>query len=79
MPAHSRHHRDKVCADRSGYTLIELLIALGILVAMAGLSLPAVRRSLDKGRLRSGAREVQAALAKTRSLAIRAGERHAFR
>ena len=79
MPAHSRHHRDKVCADRSGYTLIELLIALGILVAMTGLSLPAVRRSLDKGRLRSGAREVQAALAKTRSLAIRAGERHAFR
>ena len=79
MPARSRPHRAVFRVERPGYTLIELLIAMGILVAMTGLSLPALRGSLDKGRLRSAAREVQAALARTRSLAIRAGERHDFR
>ncbi|MFP6763897.1 MAG: prepilin-type N-terminal cleavage/methylation domain-containing protein [Planctomycetaceae bacterium] len=79
MPARSRPHREVFRVERPGYTLIELLIAMGILVAMTGLSLPALRGSLDKGRLRSAARDVQAALAKTRSLAIRTGERHDFR
>lgn len=65
--------------ERCGYTLLELLIALGILAAIAGLTLPALRGPLDKSRLRYSAREVQSALAKTRALTIRAGEAHSFR
>ena len=52
---------------------------MGILAAIAGLTLPALRGPLDKSRLRHSAREVQSALAKTRALAIRAGEAHSFR
>jgi prepilin-type N-terminal cleavage/methylation domain-containing protein len=65
--------------NRRGYTLLELLIALGILAAIAGLTLPSLRGPLDKSRLRHSARQVQSALAKTRALAIRAGEAHSFR
>lgn len=80
MPCANPHRRS---ADRQrercGYTLLELLIALGILAAIAGLTLPALRGPLDKSRLRFSAREVQSALAKTRALTIRAGEAHSFR
>lgn len=80
MPCANPHRRS---ADRQrercGYTLLELLIALGILAAIAGLTLPALRGPLDKSRLRYSAREVQRTLAKTRALAIRAGEAHSFR
>lgn len=80
MPCANPHRRssDKL-RERCGYTLLELLIALGILAAIAGLTLPALRGPLDKSRLRYSAREVQSALAKTRALAIRAGEAHSFR
>lgn len=80
MPCANPHRRssDRL-RERCGYTLLELLIALGILAAIAGLTLPALRGPLDKSRLRYSAREVQSALAKTRALAIRAGEAHSFR
>lgn len=61
---------------RLGYSLVELLIVLGVLALMAGLSLPALRGPLEKGRLRAAGREMQAMLAKTRSLAIRTGTEH---
>lgn len=61
---------------RPGYSLVELLIVLGVLALMAGLSLPALRGPLEKGRLRAAGREMQAMLAKTRSLAIRTGTEH---
>jgi len=76
IPHRNSAHRLR---DRGGYTLLELLIALGILVAIAGLTLPALRGPLDKSRLRHSACQVQSALAKTRALAIRAGEAHSFR
>ena len=61
---------------RPGYSLVELLIVLGVLALMAGLALPAMRGPLEKGRLRAAGREMQAMLAKTRSLAIRTGTEH---
>lgn len=61
---------------RPGYSLVELLIVLGVLALMAGLALPALRGPLEKGRLRAAGREMQAMLAKTRSLAIRTGTEH---
>lgn len=58
-------------ASCRGFTLLELLIVLLILASVMGLSLPALRGSLDKSRLTAAAKDVQAALARTRSLAIR--------
>lgn len=55
----------------SGFSLLELLIVLAILTTVAGLTIPAMRGTLDRGRLVSGAKDVQAALGKARSLAVR--------
>ena len=62
---HARH------SGHRGFSLVELLIVMAVLAAVAGLTLPAMRGPLDKSRLTSAARQVQAALAKARSLAIR--------
>lgn len=62
---HARHSRHR------GFSLVELLIVMAVLAAVAGLTLPAMRGPLDKSRLTSAARQVQATLAKARALAIR--------
>ncbi|MCP4172726.1 MAG: prepilin-type N-terminal cleavage/methylation domain-containing protein [Fuerstiella sp.] len=56
-----------------GYSLMEMLIVLAIMAAMAAFALPSLQGPLDKSRLRSSARQVRAALAKTRAMAIREG------
>ena len=52
---------------------------MAILAAMAGLILPAMRGPLDKSRLTGAAKQLQAALAKARALAIREGDAVYFR
>jgi len=68
---HMRHH--------GGFSLVELLIVMAVLAAVAGLTLPAMRGPLDKSRLTGAAKQLQAALSKARSLAIREGTAVNFR
>ncbi len=63
---------------RCGFSLIELLIVLAVLAAIASLTLPSLRGPMDKARLRGAAREIETAIAKSRSLAIRTGQPHWF-
>lgn len=64
--ASARHLRQS-----RGLTLIEMMIVLAVMAAMAALTLPAMRAPLDKSRLRAAGRQLQAGLAKSRALAIR--------
>lgn len=62
-----------------GYTLIEMLIVCAVLAAIAGMSWPAMRGVLSKGRLRKGADDIETTIRKARTRAIRDGETVVFR
>ena len=64
---------------RRGFSLVELLIVMAVLAAVAELVLPSMRGPLDKSRLTGAAKDLQASLAKARSLAIREGLHVVFR
>lgn len=53
-----------------GFTLLEMLMVLGIIVLLAGLSWPALRGPLSNSRLRDAAKMVRVELAKTRLQAM---------
>jgi type II secretion system protein H len=77
MKTPSHHHNQG--QPRGGFSLVELLIVMAVLAAVAGLVLPSMRGPLDKSRLTGAAKEIQASLAKARSLAIREGTSVSFR
>jgi type II secretion system protein H len=74
-PSHHLHQLQL----RGGFSLVELLIVMAVLAAVAGLVLPSMRGPLDKSRLTGAAKELQASLAKARSLAIRESSLVSFR
>jgi general secretion pathway protein H len=57
----------------AGFTLVELVVVLAILAALAALAVPSFSRTIASARLRSGAAEVRATLARARSLAVAGG------
>lgn len=63
-----------VCKRAAGFTLLELLIALSILLIVAGLTMKLLNSTLDSDRVRAGARELQSYLAGARDRAIYAGQ-----
>ena len=65
--------------SRAGFTLVELLIVLAILVMAMAMSWPAVGGLLAKNELRSAAKQVRAVLAKTRLEAMESGTVRQFR
>ncbi len=64
---------------RGGFTLSELLVVLGLLVVMAAVAQPALRRTMDDSRLRSAAKRVRAELTKARIKAMQSGVAQQFR
>jgi prepilin-type N-terminal cleavage/methylation domain-containing protein len=58
---------------RAGTTLLELLLALAILAALAGVALPRVATILDGARVRAARSDLHAALDRARGAAIRLG------
>ena len=67
MPTHRPVRHVRVA---TGFTLIEMLMVLGIIVLLAGLSWPALRGPLSNSRLRDAAKMVRVELAKTRLQAM---------
>ena len=65
--------------DRRGITLLEMLLVLGLLVAIAALALPSVTQPLDSYRLRKSGDLIRAEWAKTRAKAMETGRTYVFR
>ena len=59
--------------SHSGYTLLELLLAMGVLVAVAGIAWPLVQGQFERYRLKNEVETVRAKLAGTRIRAIGSG------
>jgi type II secretion system protein H len=57
----------------AGFTLVELIVVLAILAAVVALAAPSFSRTIASARLRSGATEVRATLARARALAVADG------
>ena len=66
-------------ACRGGYTLLEMVVVLGVLVALATLSWPALRGVLDKSRVQEAAKQVGTVLGRVRLKAIETGTVQQFR
>ena len=63
---------------RSGFTLMELLLVLALVAAIAAMVWPALQRPLATQRLRRGAEQVRTQLIKARNQAILKGETFGF-
>lgn len=57
-----------------GFTAIELLVVIFIVMIMAGITVPAVLRGVRRSRMRSAASQVASGLRRARNLAIASGE-----
>ncbi len=64
---------------RLGFTLLELLLVLAIIAALAGLALPLVQRLALRSQVRSTAQELQSLLYRTRQEAMKSGQAMIFR
>lgn len=64
--------------DTSGFTLLELIIVLAVMIAVAAMSLPMLQRSFSGQKLDKGADLVRAHMGRARVNAIRNGEIFAF-
>jgi len=65
--------------DREGFTLLELLLVLALLVVLAGLSGPALRGPAANARLRDAARQLRAHWSEARIDAMQQGTTFAWR
>lgn len=64
---------------RGGFTLLEVLLVLAVVVAITGLAWPALRGGYDASRLKTVGAEVRAAWIEARNQAMESGELRGFR
>ena len=64
---------------RSGYTLLEVLLVMALLVALAGMAAPALFGPLENQRLRRSADIIRAEWTKARVRAMESGQTYVFR
>lgn len=64
--------------NRRGFSLMELLIALGLIAVMAALAVPRIGNALQRERVRSARGAVETMHAKARAAAIQRGRRAAL-
>jgi type II secretory pathway pseudopilin PulG len=70
--------RSALCAPRSAYTLLELILVLALLVVIAALVLPSAESMYAQFRLTQGSDSVRAAWASARAYAIDEGRPYRF-
>lgn len=63
---------------RSGFTLIEMVLVVAILVGVAAIVVPMATQTVESNRLRASADRVRGAFAECRNNAIRSGNEYAF-
>ena len=63
----------------SGFTLLELLVVLAIVILIVSLAMPAYTRSLARARFKSGVVQFQTELLQTRLLAMKTGTAYVLR
>lgn len=61
------------------FTLLELLIVLGLIVAVLGLGIPSLRQMYVRSRLNAAVQEIQGELYRTRLEAMKSGKAFVFR
>jgi Tfp pilus assembly protein FimT len=69
-----RRRRPEWAAGRASFTLLELLVSLGIILILAVLTMRLLNATLNSDRIRNGARELQTFLSGARDRAIHAGQ-----
>lgn len=67
------------CRTSEGFTLLELLIVLALIVILAGLSLPAFTGTIRSQRLRSAAESVRTEWMRAHIQAMKTGRIHVYR
>lgn len=75
----ARHRRIAAPIDRAGFTLLELMLVLSLLVFLAALSWPSVGLPLANQALRAAADDVRTAWARARVSAMSSGHTYVFR
>jgi prepilin-type N-terminal cleavage/methylation domain-containing protein len=64
-------------ARKRGFTLLEIMLVVGILIAVSAIALPSVTRSFSVQSLQKAADRVRVAMGQARVRAIRTGDIHA--
>ena len=71
MNPNTRRHSDAaITGKRSGFTMVELLIAVSILLVLAGITVSTLNYSAEKEKISNGTRDMQSYLKGARDRAI---------
>lgn len=68
---------NSITRRRTGFTLLELVLVISIVIVVAALAAPSVQRTFSRQALQKGADRVRIAMGQARVRAIRTGEEHA--